>query len=610
MKTILISAIVAFSFLLSPSSFSQVPEIDWETSIGGGNDDIGYVLQLLPGGDFLVVGSTFSDDFDITEHYDGDDAWIERRNTAGGLVWGKTFGGTESDAATDVVIASDGNLITTGVSFSDDIDLTENKGERDFWIFKFTTSGDLIWSKSYGGSSIDIARSVEKTDDGGCIVVGYIGSDDGDISNPLGGWDIWVLKLDSNGDLEWERTYGGSGSDKAFSVQKTAEGYLIAGNSSSVDGDVLENNGNLDVVVLKIDEDGNVLWTISKGGSQEDSAEEIIETNSGNFVICGYSYSEDFDVTDHHGAADKSDCWIFEMDPTGNILWQLSVGGGSTDVGMDIVQKADGTFLAGGYSRSSNGDIVDNIGGFDYIVCNIDQLGNLLWVGNYGGTADDELRGIMITETGSFMAIGNTRSDDVDVTGHYLGIYDMWLFESVSDGCLMPTDIYADNIATTKATIHWTAAPDLELNQVWYRTTAGGPWIKKTSLTDFKTIKALTPGTTYEYKVRTKCTDGEFSEFSPIESFTTLPLKTGEMENDLSIEVYPNPASDLLYVELDRGDHDIELKILDMAGKQIKSISTNNSELIEINIAELSSGIYLLVMSHATNAGVIKFIKQ
>ena len=184
------------------------------------------------------------------------------------IEWERSYGGSSGDFARAIQQTADGGYIVVGFSHSQDGDVTENHGKFDFWIVKLNLKGNIVWQKSLGGSRADTAHSVQQTTDGGYIVAGYSNSDDGDVSGHRGMYDYWVIKLDAEGNLIWQRTLGGKGMDMATSVQQTKDGgYIAIGFSYSDDGDVSGNHGDSDYWVVKLNGEGDIIWQKSLGGS-------------------------------------------------------------------------------------------------------------------------------------------------------------------------------------------------------------------------------------------------------------------------------------------------------------------------------------------------------
>ncbi len=204
------------------------------------------------------------------------------------------------------------DLLWLGGTFSNDGDVSGNHGIVDSWIVKLNSSGDIIWQKCFGGTDDDVAFSIQQTSDGGFIVAGYTSSNDGDVSGNHGGGDYWVVKLDSSGTIQWQKCLGGTDNDEAKSIQQTSDGgYIVAGETWSNDGDVSGNHGNSDYWVVKLNSSGDIEWQKCLGGTVKDIAKTIQQTSDGGFIVAGYTNSNDGDVSGIHG--DYYDFWVVKL---------------------------------------------------------------------------------------------------------------------------------------------------------------------------------------------------------------------------------------------------------------------------------------------------------
>jgi hypothetical protein len=191
--------------------------IEWRKSLGGTKNDEATAVQLTSDGGYIVAGISYSFNNDATNNYD---YWIVKLTSSGIVEWQKNFGGSKHEFARAIRQTEDGGYIVAGRTDSNDRDVTGNHGDFDCWIIKLTADGDLMWQKTLGGGNGDEARDVQRTSDGGYIVVGATNSIDGDVTNTHGLHDdFWIVKLNNNGDIEWQKTLGGFGSDAAFSIQ-------------------------------------------------------------------------------------------------------------------------------------------------------------------------------------------------------------------------------------------------------------------------------------------------------------------------------------------------------------------------------------------------------
>jgi uncharacterized repeat protein (TIGR02543 family) len=342
--------------------------IQWEKSIGGSNYDEAYSIQQTSDGGYIVAGASGSNDGDINGvDHGGGDYWVAKLGADGNIQWEKSLGGSGTDSAQSIQQTSDGGYIVAGWSYSNDYEVNGgNHGASDFWVVKLNTGGAIQWQKSLGGLGYDYAHAIQQTSDGGYIVAGESNSNDGDVMGNHGGSDYWVVKLDTVGNIQWEKSLGGSGSDGAFSIQQTSDGgNVVAGYSSSNDGNVTGNHGGYDYWVVKLDTVGNIQWEKSLGGSGFDSARSIQQTSDGGYIVAGSSTSNNGDVNGNHGA---NDFWAVKLDAVGNIQWGKSIGGSGYENAKSIQQTSDGSYIIAGDSDSTDGDITGNHGNSDFWV--------------------------------------------------------------------------------------------------------------------------------------------------------------------------------------------------------------------------------------------------
>ncbi|MDY8135082.1 hypothetical protein [Aquimarina sp. 2201CG5-10] len=340
----------------------------------------------------------------------------------GEIEWIKTFGGSNEDNALSVVETTDGGYAVAGYTQSIDGDITDKTAtDSDFWVLKLTKEGTISWSKTYGGTGDDRGERIIQTTDGGYILVGYSRSSDEDVTVNAGLQDYWIVKINSTGEIQWEKSFGFPGIDRAFSVVQTTDGgYFVTGfldvTASSGGGNDKRNNvrhGVGEFWGIKLDADGNKVWRRYFGGTNNDRSYDTVQTEDNGFLMIGSSESIDFDVTNSKGSYDF---WAVKVNSEGTMLWQKSFGGSEIDVAYAIAATGNGKFVIVGDSRSNDGDITGAKGNADLWMIQIDGNGNLLWEKSLGGTAFDTGRGIHKTQDGNFMITGNSRSNDVDLT--------------------------------------------------------------------------------------------------------------------------------------------------------------------------------------------------
>lgn len=360
---------LVFSLLLITTS-SNAQDILWEKSYGGKHAE--YLFDAQPTADygFILAGSSISGKTGNKEDANkGDlDYWIWKMNEKGDLDWQKSFGGSGVDLLQSIRLTSDGGYILAGISDSKKgLDKHEDtKGNDDFWIIKLNAKGNELWQKTIGGSGQEKLHSITLTADGGYLLGGSSasyktrnnsdGTTDlfGKSENTRGNLDYWVVKLKKDGTIEWQKTLGGKYVDELKAVTVLANGnYLIGGTSNSpISGDKTEDNLGLnDYWLLQLDTTGNVVWQKSLGGDLDDNLFALTATNDGGFIVGGNSNS-DASNTKTKGSQKGSDFWIIRFDKEANMLWQESYNYGERDVLTSIIENEDGTFLIGGYAQS------------------------------------------------------------------------------------------------------------------------------------------------------------------------------------------------------------------------------------------------------------------
>lgn len=344
--------------------------IEWDASYGGGEDDRNEEVLQTSGGQFLAVGRCRSDlpgsNADSCDFPPCSDLCIVKFDDSGNQVWDTLYGGTLLDYGNSIDETSDGGFIVAGSSTSSDGDISgTNKGELDYWILKLDDTGQIEWEKNYGGSGEDIANSIKQTSDGGYIVAGSSSSTDEDVSGNNGLEDYWVLKLDASGNIEWDQNFGGSQRDEAFSIAKTQSGgYVVVGESNNT------SSGSFDYYVVKMDGNGNPEWEKNFGGGGYDYGYSIAETKWGKYIVSGTSNSTDGDVTGNIGGFDY---WVFKLDKNGNMIWEENFGGTDTDDETYSIQPTNGGYIVGGTTYSSDVDVSGNNGGYDYWIAKIED---------------------------------------------------------------------------------------------------------------------------------------------------------------------------------------------------------------------------------------------
>mgnify|MGYP000980357507 CR=1 FL=1 len=405
-------------------SHAQAPSIEWQRCLGGTNTDIAQSIQQTSDGGFIVAGGTESNDGDVSGNHGAYDYWVVKLNSSGDIEWQKCLGGTDWDKAYSIQQTSDGGFIVSGYIGSNDGDVSGNHGYDDAWVVKLNSSGDIEWQKCLGGTDNDFANSIQQSNDGGFIVAGFKESNESDMSGNHGAIDALVVKLNSSGDIEWQKCLGGTDYDSAHSIQQISDGgFIVAGRTRSNNGDVSGNHGACDAWVVKLNSSGDIEWQKCLGGTDNDYANSIQQTSDGGFIVAGGTHSNDGDVSGNHG---RDDAWVVKLNSTGDIEWQKCLGGTDNDFANSIQQSSDGGFIVAGETKSNDGDVSGNHGVYDYWVVKLNSSGDIEWQKCLGGTDYDYAYSIHQTSDGGFIVAGNTASNDGDVSGNH-GASDAWV---------------------------------------------------------------------------------------------------------------------------------------------------------------------------------------
>ncbi len=342
--------------------------------------------------------------------------------------WAQQYGGANVDIPYTIKFTADGGTIVAGYTDSKngDISVQPNREYWDLWILKLDKCGSIQWEKSFGGRGYESARDIVQTADGGYMVLGETNSTDGGVIAGYGGTkDIWLLKLSASGNLEWQKRYGGSGLDIGNHIEITTDGsFLIAASSSSNDGDIRGNHSTgtfTDGVLMKINAAGNLLWSKCFGGSKNEELFDI-EVINGTIFAVGFTNSIDGDIPPDQK---NYDMWLLAIDAGGNKMLSKIYGGSQNDVAYCMTKGANGSLTLAGYTTSTDGDVSGAEGGQDYWVINVDQKGQLNWQKVLGGTDAEYAKTILTDSDSSYIIGGVSYSNDGDINGA-LGEGDFW----------------------------------------------------------------------------------------------------------------------------------------------------------------------------------------
>lgn len=356
--------------------FSSEDSLQWDKTFGGSDDDRGYDIIATSDGGYAILGYSKSADIDVTENAGAQDFWMLKITADGTISWQKTFGYSGADFGSNAVQTSDNGYLITGVldvsasNGQGNAKAAQKHAGGDVWAIKLNNLGDLEWRRYFGGSFTDIPFGVVETTDNSYIIAASSDSNDFNISNNKGSYDFWILKISADGSLIWEKNFGGSQVDEPRGITATNDGnVIIVGDTRSLDKDVSTNNGGADLWMLKISTDGNLIWEKTFGGSSFDVARSIAKTQDNGFLISGNSRSSNADFINQG----QNDAWILKVDNSGNKLWQKFVGGSENEFLFDAIELNNQAIIAVGESASSNGNIEENKGFSDALIIKITE---------------------------------------------------------------------------------------------------------------------------------------------------------------------------------------------------------------------------------------------
>jgi hypothetical protein len=396
--------------LLSSPTIREISFMEFNRTFGGDDSDSINSAYPTSDGGYILAGTTQS-------YGSGNrDAWLIKTDAQGNELWNKTFGGVYDDWGRSALPTSDGGYIMVGSTRSFRAENT------DTWLIKTDSQGQEVWNRIFGGANTDEALSVQHTDDGGYILAGWTAS------FGKGAFDAWLIKTDSQGREVWSRTFGGTNTDVAHSVQQTSDsGYILAGRTNTYGA------GDFDAWLIKTDPEGQEVWNKTFGGAENDWAVSVQPTQDGGYILGGATKSY---------SAVNTDAWLIRTDARGIKLWDKTFGGTGI-VWTNMVQPT----LEGGYIISafaaeiepetqvgaSNGAISLNqknsfyAGGGDTLLIKTDSQGQELWSKTFGGVSWDMLYSVHHTFDGGYILAGETSSFGA-------GDMDAWLIKVNSEG--------------------------------------------------------------------------------------------------------------------------------------------------------------------------------
>ncbi len=423
-----LTLLVYLFLLILPIWTKAQPTKQWDKTFGGSLfDDLSTAVKTNEGG-FLLVGHTSSaaDGRDVTQTSRGEaDFWIVKIDSLGNKEFDKRYGGNGKDFCHKVIQNNEGYLLIGESSSPISGEKTQaNIGNQDIWLVQIRPDGTKVWDKTFGGVGSDVAFNAVVADNGqNYIIVAHSDSPAGGQKTDAsrGSLDIWVLKIDKNGNKIWDKTFGGNDRDEyPTSLSTTKDGNFVFGCGSLSEASGEKTSGlrgvkttvNKDIWVVKFNTEGSKVWDKSFGGSGLDEIFDILELTDGSIFLGGNSQSDiGFDKTvENYG---DYDFWLIKIDANGNKMWDKTFGGTRTDLLVSMDQNKTGYVLLAGQSNSqTSGNKEDSLrGNFDFWLVYIDEKGNKVWDKNFGGKLNDAAFELVKFKDGAYLVCGSSASD-------------------------------------------------------------------------------------------------------------------------------------------------------------------------------------------------------
>src|SRR6185436_14422670 len=355
-----------FLFLIIQTLFSIetiFAQITFQKTFGGTGVDYGVSIQQTTDGGYIIAGTTES------MGAGGFDIYLIRTDAIGDTLWTKTFGGIADDGGGSVQQTTDGGFIIMGI-------LGVGLSNHDIYLIRTDANGDSLWTKTFGGTNTEEGHSVKQTTDGGYIITGLTLGFNGN------GYDVYLIKTNTNGDSLWIKTFGGTNADEGNSVQQTTDGgYIVSGTTSSFGA------GGRDIYLTRTDGNGDLLWSKTFGGTSYDEGSSVQQTTDGGYIITGNTLS--------FGSGNR-DVYLIKTDVNGDALWTKTFGGTNDDGGWSVQQTTEGGYIITG-SRSFGA------GGYGVYLIKTDANGDSLWTKAFGGIGVDWGNSIKQTMDGGYI---------------------------------------------------------------------------------------------------------------------------------------------------------------------------------------------------------------
>jgi hypothetical protein len=598
---------------ITPLIHAQHMDITWQQCLGTDQTDDPMCIEHANNGIILGIGIE-KDGAEISNYHGSGDAWIVNLDTLGNVIWEKCFGGSGADLIKKIIKLPNNQYYLLGGTNSSDGDVQSwNHDSYDIWVVKIDSNRNIVWERCIGGPDGDLFYDAVVTPYGGVLVLGKIKYPGGDISQHHGGTDAWLCRLDASGNILWEHTYGGPGDERLMKIIPTShDTYMMIGDSYTSEGliDCQKDSSAMqkDVWVVEIDTLGNMVQQFCYGGSFWDAGRDIIENEQG-FLFLAMTNSNDGDVSGLHGYShipNETDNWVVQIDIFGNIIWQNCLGGIDAEYPKKLYPTNDGGFMLFSLSQSNDGDVSGNhndLGNPDIWVVKLDSIGQLQWQQCIGGISYEWLAPHAICQISddhyalasqTFGITGDVQCDIDPYPGN--DSYDAWVFEIKDCSNYQPhtpqSPTGPDTLChTNDSTSVYTLAPATGAwGYIWQLQPEEAGTLVQDSLT-----ATITWNTGYQGEVLISaasyndCGESAFSEVKTTFVYTCVGVEENTA-GGFGLRVYPNPANEWVTFET-TGNKLTTLIIYNHTGQLVEKLELRDSRT-SWNVGNLPRGLY------------------
>lgn len=386
-------------------------EIDWQESIGGSSGDDVNVILVTDDNESVVIFTSSSTDIEGIESKGSSDIYIYKYDEKGNVIWKRNWGGNGAEWVASAILTKEDDIVfILRNSNSTDLGL-ENKGDIETAVVKYDKDGNLLWQKSISGSNSDMLQSIVELSDGSVVVVGRTKSTDIEGLNHFGSFDVMLFKYDKDGNLLWNRVFGGTGWDESVDAKIDGnDNIIISGFTKSGTIDGMKNHGGYDTFLYKYDKDGNLLWKDIYGGSLDDRLYNLFITSNNEIIIYGSFYSTDINGLENKGDQDVA---FVKYSKDGQILLQRGFGGCDYDYISKIIEDKDNNLIVTGSSSSTDIDNFNNNGSSAAYILKYDKNGNIINNLFIDGDASDSASFISPINDENYVVVGTTMSSKI-----------------------------------------------------------------------------------------------------------------------------------------------------------------------------------------------------